>query len=158
MILLMLSACGYHLRGAIDLPEALKKMYVHGASRRLMTAIDRTFRTTEGKLVSTPEQAGMILNVLDEYYQRRTISLSSTGYSNEYELVYRLTFDLMDSEGSKLVSNQTIEVMRSYYNAQRSETLLSKDNEEIVIRQELYEEAVRSVIQRARAELKKKFP
>ena len=158
MILLMLSACGYHLRGAIDLPEALKKMYVQGASRKLMTAIDRTFRTTEGKLVSTPEQAGMILNVLDEYYQRRTISLSSTGYSNEYELVYRLTFDLMDSEGGKLVSNQTIEVMRSYYNAQRSETLLSKDNEEIVIRQELYEEAVRSVIQRARAELKKKFP
>jgi len=81
--------------------------------------------------------------------------LSSTGYSNEYELIYRLTFDLLDSQGQKLISAQTIEVTESYYNAQRSETLLSKDNEEIVIRQELYEEAVRMVIQRARAQLKK---
>ncbi|WP_428356740.1 LPS assembly lipoprotein LptE [Methyloprofundus sp.] len=156
--LLMLTACGYHLRGAIDLPEALRKMYVQGASPELSAAIDRTFRSTAGELVARPEDAGMILNVLDEYYQRRTVSLSSTGYSNEYELIYRLTFDLLDSKGAELVSNQTIEVTESYYNAQRSETLLSKDNEEIVIRQELYEEAVRTVIQRARAELKKKYP
>ncbi len=154
----MLTACGYHLRGAIDLPEALRKMYVQGASPELSAAIDRTFRSTAGELVARPEDAGMILNVLDEYYQRRTVSLSSTGYSNEYELIYRLTFDLLDSKGAELVSNQTIEVTESYYNAQRSETLLSKDNEEIVIRQELYEEAVRTVIQRARAELKKKYP
>lgn len=158
MTLLLLTACGYHLRGAIDLPEALKKMYVRGASPELSAAIERTFRATAGELVTNPEDAGMILNVLDEYYQRRTVSLDATGFSNEYELIYRLTFDLLDSTGKELVSNQTIEVMESYYNAQRSETLLSKDNEEIVLRRELYEEAVRSVIQRARAELKKKFP
>ena len=155
---LILTSCGYHLRGAIELPEALKKMYVQGASSELSAAIDRTFRATSGELVATPGEAGMILNVLDEDYQRRTVSLSSAGYSNEFELSYRLTFDLLDSEGNKLVSEQTIEVMRSYYNAQTSVTLLSKDNEEIVIRKELYEEAVRTVIQRARAELKKQFP
>jgi LPS-assembly lipoprotein len=158
MALLMLTACGYHLRGAIDLPEALKKMYVKGASPELSAAIERTFRTTAGELVTSPDQAGMILNVLDEYYQRRTISLSSTSFSNKYELIYRLTFDLLDSEGNTIVSNQTVEVTDSYYNAQSSATLLSKDNEEIVLRKELYESAVRSVIQRARAELKKKFP
>ncbi|WP_221895864.1 LPS assembly lipoprotein LptE [Bathymodiolus japonicus methanotrophic gill symbiont] len=157
LTLLLLTACGYHLRGAIDLPEALNKMYVKGASPELSAAIERTFRTTSGELVASPEEAGMILNVLDEDYQRRTVSLDVTGYSNEYELIYRLSFDLLDSEGKELVSNQTIEVMESYYNAQTSTTLLSKDNEEIVLRRELYEEAVRSVIQRARAELKKKF-
>ena len=156
--LLMLTACGYHLRGALELPEALKKMYVKGASPELSAAIERTFRGTSGELVATADEAGMILNILDEFYQRRTISLSSTGYSNEFELIYRLSFDLLDSEGNTLVSNQTIEVMKTYYNAQSSETLLSKDNEEIVLRQELYEEAVRSVIQRARAELKNKYP
>ena len=154
----MLTACGYHLRGALELPEALKKMYVKGASPELSAAIERTFRGTSGELVATADEAGMILNILDEFYQRRTISLSSTGYSNEFELIYRLSFDLLDSEGHTLVSNQTIEVMKTYYNAQSSETLLSKDNEEIVLRQELYEEAVRSVIQRARAELKNKYP
>lgn len=154
----MLTACGYHLRGALELPEALKKMYVKGDSPELAAAFERTFRGTSGELVATAGEAGMILNVLDEFYQRRTISLSSTGYSNEFELTYRLNFDLLDGEGNTLVSNQTIEVMKTYYNAQSSETLLSKDNEEIVLRQELYDEAVRSVIQRARAELKKAYP
>lgn len=158
MALLMLTACGYHLRGAIDLPEALKKMYVRDASPELSAAIERTFRETAGELVANPEDAGVILNVLDEYYQRRTVSLRSTGYSNEYELIYRLTFDLLDAEGNELVSNQTIEVMELYYNAQRSETFLSKNNEEIILRREMYEEAVRSMIQRARAELRKKLP
>ncbi|TXL01692.1 hypothetical protein BMR02_02055 [Methylococcaceae bacterium HT1] len=156
--LLMLAACGYHLRGAIELPEALKTMYVKGASPELSKAIRRIFRVTSGKLVATSGEAGMILNVLDEYYQRKTVSLSSTGYSNEYELIYRLTFDLLDANGNKLVSEQTIEVYKSYYNAQTSETLLSKDNEEIVLRGELYEEAVRMVIQRTRSELKKTLP
>ena len=156
--ILMLTACGYHLRGALDLPEALKKMYVQGASAELSEAIKRTFRGGSGELVATPEEAGMILNVIDEDYQRRTVSLSSAGYSNEYELSYRLTFDLLDAEGNKLITEQTIEVMEAYFNAQRSETLLSKDNEEIILRQGLYEEAVLSVIRRARAELKKTLP
>lgn len=150
----MLTACGYHLRGAIDLPEALTKMYVQGASPQLSDAIQRTFRGTAGQLVSTPEEAGLIFNVINEDYQRRTVSLSSSGYSNEFELNYRLTFELLDSVGKKLVPQQTVEVTESYFNAQNSATLLSKDNEEIVLRQGLYEEAVRSVIQRARAELK----
>lgn len=154
----MLTACGYHLRGGVDLPESLKTMYVRGASPELSAAIERTFRMTSGKLVKRSSEAGMILQVLDEYYQRRTVSLSSTGFSNEYELIYRLTFDLLDNKGNKLITKQTIEVTESYYNAQRSSTLLSKDNEEIILRQGLYEEAVRSVIQRARAKLKKTIP
>jgi len=120
----MLTACGYHLRGALELPEALKKMYVKGASAELSAAIERTFRVTSGKLVATPGEAGMILNVINEDYQRRTVSLSSSGFSNEFELTYRLTFDLLDGEGNELVSAQTIEVLKSYYNAQRSETTM----------------------------------
>ncbi len=158
MLMLLLTACGYHLRGAIQLPEALQKIYVRGASAELTNAIARTFRSASGELVATAAEAGMILNVINEDYQRRTISIDSSGYSNEYDLVYRLTFDLLDNQGAVLISAQTIEVSRSYFNEQSSNTVLSKGNEEAVLRKELYSQAVRSVIDRARAELKKTLP
>jgi len=158
MLMLLLTACGYHLRGAIQLPEALQKIYVRGASAELTNAIARTFRSASGELVATAAEAGMILNVINEDYQRRTISIDSSGYSNEYDLVYRLTFDLLDNQGAVLISAQTIEVSKSYFNEQSSNTVLSKGNEEAVLRKELYSQAVRSVIERARAELKKTLP
>ncbi|NOR79303.1 MAG: hypothetical protein GQ529_00485 [Methyloprofundus sp.] len=154
-IVLLLSACGYHLRGSIDLPEALQKMYVRGASRELSDAIKQAFRSTSGELVKHAADAGMILNVIDEEYRRRTVSIDSSGYSNEYELTYRLVFDLIDQDGYELVSAQTIEVSQVYFNDQSSDTVLSKENEEKVLRKELYLKAVRSVIERARIELKK---
>ena len=157
-VFFLLSACGYHLRGAIDLPEEFQKMYVRGASRELTTAIEQVFRSTSGNLVNKAADAGMILNVIDEDYRRKTISISSSGYSNEYELIYRLMFDLIDKQGNELVSAQTIEVSQSYFNEQSSNTVLSKENEERVLRKELYIKAVRSVIERARAELKKSLP
>ena len=154
-VVFFLTACGYHLRGAIDLPESLQKMYVRGASRELSEAIKQTFRATSGELVNKPADAGMILSVIDEEYRRRTVSISSSGYSNEYELIYRLVFGLIDSNGNELVSAQRIEVKQAYFNQQSSDVVLSKENEEKVLRKELYIKAVRSVIDRARAELKK---
>ncbi|MDF1583030.1 MAG: LPS assembly lipoprotein LptE [Methyloprofundus sp.] len=158
MLMFLLTACGYHLRGAIELPEALQKIYVRGASAELSNAIAATFRSASGELVATVAEAGMILNVINEDYQRRTISIDSSGYSNEHDLVYRLTFDLLDNQGAVLISAQTIEVSKSYFNTQSSDTVLSKGNEEAVLRKELYSQAVRSVIDRARAELKKTLP
>jgi len=157
-VVFLLSACGYHLRGAIELPEELQKMYVRGASKELTEAIKQAFRSTSGELVNNVADAGMILNVIDEEYRRRTVSISSSGYSNEYELTFRLVFDLIDKQGNELVSAQTIEVSQAYFNEQSSNTVLSKENEERVLRKELYIKAVRSVIERARAELKKSFP
>ncbi len=158
VVVFLLTACGYHLRGSIDLPESLQKMYVRGASIELSDALKQAFKSTSGKLVSNVAEAGMILNVIEEDYRRRTVSISSSGYSNEYELIYRLVFDLIDKNGTEIVAAQRIEVSQAYFNQQSSDTVLSKENEEQILRKELYQKAVRSVIERARAELKKSYP
>ena len=158
LLALFLSACGYHLRGDIDLPPGLQKVYVRGASLELSEAIKQSFRSTSSQLVTSKAEAGLILNIIDEEYRRRTISISSQGYSNEYELEYRLVFDLYDKNSITLMPVQTIEVSQAYYNQQSGKTVLSKDNEEKILRKELYLKAVRSVIQRASVELKKSLP
>jgi len=157
ILLLLITACGYHLRGSIQLPEVLKKIYVQDASSQLTDAIDQVFSGASGEVVSSAAKAGIILKVVNEDYRRRTVSVNSSGYSNEYELVYRLSYVFLDKQGNIIAPKQTASASRSYYNSQDSNVLIAKGNEEDSLRKEVYVQVVREVVNRARAALKNKY-
>jgi len=157
MLFLLITACGYHLRGSIQLPEVLKKIYVRGASSQLTDAIDQVFSGAEGKIVSSAAKASVILKIINEDYQRRTVSINSSGYSNEYELVYRLSYVFLDKQGNLIAPKQTVSASKSYYNSQNSDVLIAKGNEEDSLRKEVYVQAVRELVNRARSALKSAY-
>jgi len=150
-MMLLLGACGYHLRGSINLPEALKKVYFSSASRELNTAAIKVYKGASGTLVKSASVATVVIRIIDEKYQRRSISTGNAGYSNEYELHYRLQFVVLDTHGLQLAEAETIEQSKTYFNDQSGTTLISKINEESLLREELYIEAVRRILARARA-------
>lgn len=150
-LLLSISACGYHLRGSIDLPEGLKRIYMQGASGLLHKIMQRTLKSSGGELVTSIEQSGIVIQVLKEKMDRRVLSLSSSGRANEYEIIYTLNFNLLDAEGNLLSKKQKIEISKDYFNDQ--EEVLAKDNEEQVIREEIYRTAVQSIVNRSRVVL-----
>jgi len=152
-LILFISACGYHLRGSIDLPEGLKSIYLQGATAQLHKTMQQTLRSSGGELVGTAEQAGLVIHIIKEKMDRRVLSLSSTGRASEYEITYDLDFILFDSEGNELSTKQKIEISKDYFNDQ--EEVLGKDNEERVIREEMYRKAVQSIVNRSRNVLEK---
>jgi len=152
-LLLFISACGYHLRGTIDLPEGLKRIYMQGASGTLYKTMQRTLKSSGGEMVTSVEQAGIVVQVIKEKMDRRVLSLSSSGRANEYEIIYTLNFNFLDAEGMMLSEKQKIEISKDYFNDQ--EEVLGKNNEEQVIREEMYRTAVQSIVNRARVVLEK---
>lgn len=150
-LLLFISACGYQLRGSIELPEGLKNIHLQGASSQLRKSIQKTLRSSGGELVDEMGQAGLVVQVVKEEMDRRVLSLSSTGRASEYEVIYSLEYNLLDGEGNTLSETQKVEMSKDYFNNQ--EELLGKDNEEQVIREELYRKSVQAVVNRARAVL-----
>jgi len=151
--LLFMAACGYHLRGSIDLPEGLKSIFLQSASSQLKKIAKRSLRSSGGQLVNNAQQAGIVVQVVKERMDRRVLSLSSKGRANEYELTYFLDFMLLDTEGNSLAEKQKIEISRDYFNDQAE--ILGKNNEEGVIREEMYRQAVQSIINRSRIVLEK---
>lgn len=147
-IILIVSSCGYHLRGAIDLPEEMKNIYVQNASPELLAGFRETIQFSAGNLVASPAEAGMIVRVIDEDMDRRVLSLTATGKANEYKLDYLLDFELLDAEGGILMPKQTIELNRSYFTQQIN--VIGKAYEEQVIREEMYRQAVNAIVSRAR--------
>jgi LPS-assembly lipoprotein len=151
---LFISACGYHLRSQADLPKGLDKVYLQGASSEFRKIMKTRLKSSGVKLVDKLEQAGLIVQVEKEKMDRRVLSLSSTGRANEYELYFLLDFILLDAKGNVLAKKQNIEITRDYFNDQ--EAVLGKNNEELVIREEIYNRAVETIITRAVAVLTKK--
>jgi LPS-assembly lipoprotein len=148
---LLLNACGYHLRGALDLPAGMKNVYLEGGSAQLRERFTRAMEISSVPLASSPETAGIIVRIFGEDNQRRVLSLSSGGTANSFELAYRFDYELVDSKNKVLVARQPIEIKREYYNDQLA--IIAKDNEETVIRNEMYQQAVRTIVNRARVAL-----
>jgi LPS-assembly lipoprotein len=148
---LLLSACGYHLRGALELPANMKNVYVEGGSSPLLEQFKQVMKSSSAQLASSRQGAGIVIKVANEEFNRRVLSLSTRGKSNEFELTYRLDYEFANAADAVLMPRQSVEVRREYYNDQQF--MIAKDQEEAVIRNEMYQQAVQTIVNRARVVL-----
>jgi len=108
-------------------------------------------KTSSGQLAGSRNGAGIVIKIFNEDFNRRVLSLSTRGKSNEFELVYRLDYEFANANDALLMSRQPVEVRREYYNDQQF--IIAKDNEEAVIRNEMYQQVVQTIVNRARVVL-----
>ena len=148
---LFLTNCGYHLRGALALPTQLNNLYLTGETTQLRAQFSKSLQLSAGQLNDSPNPNSLTIQINKEDMQRRILSLSSRGRSNEFELVYRLNYSLLDTQQNPLLKNQSLEIRREYFNNQQD--ILAKDNEETVIRDEMYQQAVQTILNIARSVL-----
>ncbi len=153
VVALLMTACGYHLRGAYDLPKGMNNIFLQGGSPQLREQLEIVLRSSAGQLVTVPEKADIVLNIFNDGIERRVLSLSQRGRSNDIELAGNLEFETLDAKNNVLVSRQPINFRREYFNDQQD--VIAKDNEETVIRKEMYQQVVRQIINRSRAALAK---
>ncbi|MSP28836.1 MAG: hypothetical protein EXR80_10740 [Methylococcales bacterium] len=154
LTLLLLTACGYHLRGALELPSEMKSIYIEGASAPLAEQFRKAFAASQVQLVSSRAAASTILTISNEDNLKNAASLGASGRANQYNLEYRLNYEITDVNNVQLVKSQPITIRRDYFNDQQ--LILGKDNEEVVIRNEMVQQAVRTMINQVRAALKVK--
>jgi len=138
---------------SIDLSEKLARVAMQSASTDLQNAMKQLLQGSGATLVAKPSAATLVIQLQQEDMQRRVLSLDSTGRANEFELTYRLRYRLLDAKGKPLVEKPLVaELHRSYFNNQID--ILAKNNEERVIRQELYRQAAERILAQAQAVLK----
>jgi len=150
--LLLLSGCGFHLRGNIDLPADLKQMHVQGTSKYsgLGLELRRSLKTNGVEVVDEINSAQVVLRISSPAYTRRLLSvLGDSGKVAEYELSYSLDISLHDRKGSILLAPQTLRQLRDY--TFDSDGVLGKGNEEARLRKDMERDLVRQVLSRLQA-------
>lgn len=151
----LFSGCGFHMRKPVELPPGMNQVYVKGLSSGspFMSHFNQTIKLSDGRVTGDLAAAGLVLNVFDDHLNRREVSLSQTGKANEYELTYRLDYELQSPDGKTILPRQTIQVIRDYFNPQVN--VIGKSSEEGVIRNEMYKEAARILLRRTEIALRR---
>ena len=148
IIALLTTACGYHLRGAYDL-SGMETIFLQGGSPALREQLITVLKSSSGQLTDSPEKADLVLRIFDDNIDRRVLSLSQRGRSNEIELAGHLEYELLDAKNSVLAAREPINFRREYFNDQQD--IIAKGNEETVIRNEMYQQVVQTILNRGRA-------
>lgn len=148
LVAALLSSCGFHLRGAYQLPAVMKMTYVDAANENsdLIRSLKRSLKASEITLLENSSAASAVLKVGSAQKSKRTVSVDSQGRAREYTLSYSLSFSLKASDGEFEMPEQTISINRDFLFD--TEDVLGKSKEEAQLYVEMEQDIVRLILLR----------
>ena len=124
---------------------------MEGGSEKFRDQFQRVMETSSVQVTNSPANAGLIVHIFNEENKRQILSLSSGGAANEFELDYSVEYEILDANNKVLLARESFDTKREYFNNQQA--VIAKDNEEMTIRDEMYQQAVRGIVNRTRVAL-----
>jgi LPS-assembly lipoprotein len=147
-VVLMLGACGFQLRGSAQLP--FSSMYVQVSdTSALAHELKRALRVNNAKVVDTPAAAQTTLVILSEIREKQILSLGGQGRVREYQLRYRLGYQVTD--GKSLVITSPTEIMIKRDISFNDNEALAKESEEALLYRDMQTDAVQQLLRRLQA-------
>jgi len=146
---LLLSACGFQLRGTATLP--FSTLYVQAApTSQFATQLKRAVRASSGtRIADRPEQAEVILQIMHELQEKQILSLSGGGRVSEYQLRYRVSFRLTDSKNREHIPASEIVLRRDF--SYSDDQALAKEFDEAQLYRDMRSDAVSQLVRRLQA-------
>ena len=134
---LFLSACGFQLRGSVNLPAGVEPLFIGGelANSQLGTEVRNLLNGNDIKLAETQESANYRLIITGRDSQTRTLSLGGGTTAAEYQLTESVTFELQNKQAETVLGPRTIDqrsIMRNDPNQ-----VLSSGEEQQILRREM---------------------
>ncbi len=151
IMLVSMTACGFHLRGDVKLAPQLSKVYFQGADiyDPMVREWSRSLTSAGSTVVEDMKDATAIIQILKNGGDRRVLSVGSDGKVKEYELYQSLEFRVHDAAGPQLLDAQQLVLTRSYLFDVND--VLGKAGEEESLRHDMRRDLVRLAMLRLEA-------
>jgi LPS-assembly lipoprotein len=149
VLALALSACGFHLRDALLLPQDLGPLRVVSPDPYSPLAQSLSEALTRAGAKPAVEGATgdvATLRVVSERWGNTPLSVDQFGRAQEYTLRYAVIFRLNRADGSDLVPQQAIELSRDYIFVPTNAS--GAEGEREILTKELRREMVASILRR----------
>jgi len=127
LLSLTLSACGFHLRGNIPLPDGIKKMFVQSPQGSFKETLEDVINNTGGEIQSARGAADVVLVIKDARSDRTIGTLDQRGKVDSYNVVFTVDYVLNDREGKELRKASLQESRRYNFNP---EQVIESESEE----------------------------
>lgn len=144
-IMVGLSACGFQLRDHYQVPQTLQQMHLQAVnSMGLEESLKQRLLTAGIQLVDQNQSGVTQLRVLSDSLDRRTLSLFESGQVAEYELLYRVDYQVI--RDGEAVIEDSVEVARDYQDDPNF--ALAKTRERELLVTEMRDDAARRLVRK----------
>ena len=102
-----LSACGWRLRGKVDLPY--KNILISGnLTQELRDDLEMVLRVNAIQIVKNVKDAELVLEIISEQNARQVLSYNGAGQITAYRIISRIAFRAFDQNGIELIPESDI--------------------------------------------------
>jgi LPS-assembly lipoprotein len=144
----LLAACGFRPRGSVSLP--FDSLHVQApANTPLGQELRRTLRARDVRLEENQAQAAATLVILGELRERQILSLGGTGRVREFQLRYRLSYQVTAPKVGVITPPTEILLTRDI--SYSDEDALAKESEEALLYRDMQSDAVQQLLRRLQA-------
>lgn len=150
LVPVLLSGCGFQLRGAHQLPQAMQSTYIDTpASQKnseLIRVLKRRLKANNINLLGKASADAVTLKLGKEQRTRRAVAVDSRGKAREYTLTYSISFSLSSVSADLEMPEQSIRVERDFLFD--TQDVLGNSREEAQLYNEMQQDAARLILLR----------
>ena len=150
-VLLLTTACGFHLRGSQTATINVDNIFINSSSApALANEVKSQFNNAGAALATSSQNAAFIVTLKESRFKKSVLSVSATtGKVEEYQIVFQAKIDVMHADGTYIVENEKISAIRDF--AFDENTVLGEFEEESIIQEDLIRRAASQVLRRLQA-------
>jgi|SRR5690554_159106 len=147
MLLLLTSACGWHLRGSLNPPLDIARIHVVSSEEHtdLLRELERSLANQDIAMVADTENPEYTLVLGDETIRRRTVGIGADTLASAYSITLMLQYQFLSSDNTPLGEQEQARVTRTYEASDAS----GLAREEETLKNEMRTELVQQIMRRA---------
>ena len=139
IILVNVTSCGYQLRGSEGMN--LESISIDGGSSDFVKVLKKKFKQSGVKVQE--KNSGKSLEIINNNFSRKILSLSSGGKVKEYQINYKVVFRIKTRDG-EWSAPINIEIDRDYTFDDKN--IIAKTEEELRILKNIQEQLIRTIV------------
>jgi LPS-assembly lipoprotein len=146
LLVCLLSACGFHLRGQAGMPFSSIYLLIPDSNSMFVNELRRNLLANKVRLAATAEQADITLNISSEIPDRQAMTYDASGRVSEYQLRYRVTLSAYDKQEQIWMPEEELTLYRNF--TYDDTKILAKESEEKLLVQSLRSDMVQQIVRR----------
>jgi LPS-assembly lipoprotein len=137
-MLLMITSCGFHLRGMTEI--SFKTISIEGKELSFTKNLKKTLASNKVSIILPTENPELRIELLSEESEKRILSLSGQGLVREFEIFYRVRYRIKTIDSETWSQENIIETRRDFTFSDSN--LIGKEEEERQLNESMRNEAI----------------
>lgn len=137
-MLLMITSCGFHLRGMTEI--SFKTISLEGKELSFTKNLKKTLASNKVAIILPTENPELRIELLSEETEKRILSLSGQGLVREFEIFYRVRYRIKTIDSETWSQENILETRRDF--TYSDSNLIGKEEEERQLNESMRNEAI----------------